>query len=146
MALVHTIARSDGPGYTNPFIARYIFPGGYFPAHCELTAAIARSGLVLTDLEILRLHYAETLKAWRERFMTRRSEAVALKGEVFARMWEFYLAGSEAAFRLQGLVVAQAQMTRSVDALPITRDYMAREEARLAEVEGMVERARVAGE
>ena len=139
VALIHTIGRSDGPGFTNPFIARHIFPGGYFPALSEMLPAIEKAGLIVTDVEVLRLHYAETLKAWRERFMERREEAVALRGEAFARMWEFYLAGSEAAFRHQGLVVFQVQLARRIDALPITRDYIQTAERRLE----MRERARV---
>jgi cyclopropane-fatty-acyl-phospholipid synthase len=131
VALIHTIGRSDGPGFTNPFIAKYIFPGGYFPALSEMLPAIEKAGLVVTDVEVLRLHYAQTLKAWRERFMERRGEAVALRGEAFARMWEFYLAGSEAAFRHQGLVVFQVQLARSIDALPTTRDYIQTAERRL---------------
>jgi cyclopropane-fatty-acyl-phospholipid synthase len=147
VALIHTIARSDGPGYTNPFIARYIFPGGYFPAHSEVMAAVERSGLLLTDVEVLRLHYAETLKSWRERFMANRAQAVALRGESFARMWEFYLAGSEVAFRHQGLVVLQLQLAKAVDTLPITRDYMLAAERRLAMLDGgRAEQPRMAGE
>jgi cyclopropane-fatty-acyl-phospholipid synthase len=124
VVLLHTIGRTDGPGFTNPFIAKYIFPGGYFPALSEIMPAIERSGLVLTDVEVLRLHYAETLKAWRERFMAHREEAVRLKGAPFVRMWEFYLAGSEAAFRFHGLVVFQLQLSRRIDAVPLTRDYI----------------------
>jgi cyclopropane-fatty-acyl-phospholipid synthase len=124
VAVLHSIGRADGPGYTNPFIAKYIFPGGYFPALSEVVPAIERSGLYATDIEILRLHYAETLRAWRERFLAGRQQAVALKGEAFARMWEFYLAGAEAAFRYSGLIVFQIQLAKRVDTLPITRDYM----------------------
>lgn len=125
VALVHTIGRSDGPGFTNPFIAKHIFPGGYFPALSEMLPAIERSGAMLTDVEVLRLHYAETLRAWRRRFRARWTEAVAIAGEPFCRGWEFYLAGSEAAFRCQGLVVFQVQLARRVETLPITRDYIA---------------------
>ena len=132
VALIHTIGRTDGPGHTNPFIERYIFPGGYFPALSELLSPIERSGLIVTDVEVLRLHYAETLKAWRERFLSHRAKAVELRGEAFARMWEFYLAGSEAAFRHQGLVVFQLQLTRRIDALPVTRDYIGDAERRFA--------------
>ncbi len=131
VALLHSIGRSDGPGFTNPFIARYIFPGGYFPALSEVLPAIERAGLIVSDVEILRLHYAETLKAWRERFMAHRTTAAQRKGEAFCRMWEFYLAGSEAAFRHQGLVVFQIQLVKRIDALPITRDYMTESERRL---------------
>ncbi|NWG45810.1 MAG: class I SAM-dependent methyltransferase [Alphaproteobacteria bacterium] len=123
-ALIHFITRSDGPGHTNLFIRKYIFPGGYTPALSEVLPPIERSGLILSDLEILRLHYAETLKAWRERFLAHREEVVRLYDEAFLRMWEFYLAGAEMGFRHQGLVVSQIQLARSIDALPVVRDYM----------------------
>jgi cyclopropane-fatty-acyl-phospholipid synthase len=134
--LLHSIARPEGPGYTNPFIAKYIFPGSYIPALSEVLPAIERSGLLVTDIEILRLHYAETLKAWRERFLARREEAERLYDARFCRMWEFYLASSEMAFRQQGMMVVQVQLTRRQGVVPITRDYMMREEARLRGVEG----------
>ncbi|HEV2955064.1 MAG TPA: cyclopropane-fatty-acyl-phospholipid synthase family protein [Xanthobacteraceae bacterium] len=134
--LLHSIGRAEGPGYTNPFIRKYIFPGGYIPALSEVLPAIERSGLLLTDIEILRLHYAETLKAWRERFMARREEAERLYDARFCRMWEFYLAASEMAFRQQGMMVFQAQLTRRQGVVPMTRDYIMREEARLRGVEG----------
>ena len=123
-ALIHTIGRTDRPAGTNPFIARYIFPGGYIPALSEIMTAVEGAGLIVSDVEVLRLHYAETLKAWRRRFLANRPAAVAIAGEDFVRMWEFYLAGSEAAFRFQNFVVFQLQLTRRVDALPITRSYM----------------------
>jgi cyclopropane-fatty-acyl-phospholipid synthase len=132
VALVHTIGRLDQPTATNPFIATYIFPGGYIPALSEIMRAVERSGLLLADIEVLRLHYAQTLKAWRERFEANRSEAVAVAGEQFCRMWEFYLAGSEAAFRYQGLVVFQLQLVKVIDALPTTRDYMLETERHLS--------------
>ncbi|PZN17282.1 MAG: SAM-dependent methyltransferase [Proteobacteria bacterium] len=147
VAVLHSIGRSDGPGYTNPFIAKYIFPGGYIPALSEVLPAIERAGLIVSDIEILRLHYAETLKAWRERFMARRQEAVALKGEEFCRMWEFYLAGSETAFRYQGMMVFQIQLIKRIDALPIVRDYMLEEERRYYEAtRSRSEPTRLAGE
>jgi cyclopropane-fatty-acyl-phospholipid synthase len=147
VALLHSIGRLDGPGFTNPFIAKYIFPGGYFPALSEVLPAIERSGLIVSDIEILRLHYAETLKAWRERFLAARGRAAALRGEEFCRMWEFYLAGSEAAFRHDALMVFQIQLIRRIDTLPITRDYMFEEERRLARLgaSGVTSR-RLAGE
>ncbi|WP_072390999.1 cyclopropane-fatty-acyl-phospholipid synthase family protein [Hyphomicrobium sp. CS1GBMeth3] len=130
-ALIHTIGRTDRPAATNPFIARYIFPGGYIPALSEIMKAVEASGLVLTDVEVLRLHYAETLLAWRRRFLANRPQAVAIAGEEFCRMWEFYLAGSEAAFREQNFVVFQVQLGRRIDTLPITRDYIAAKEHEL---------------
>ena len=134
--VLHSIGRAEGPGYTNPFIRKYIFPGGYIPALSEVLPAIERSGLLVTDVEILRLHYAETLKAWRERFLARREEAERLYDARFCRMWEFYLAASEMAFREQGMMVFQAQLTRRQGVVPTTRDYLMREEARLRGVEG----------
>ena len=124
VALVHFIARTDGPGTTNPWIRKYIFPGGYSPALSEVLPAIERSGLITTDIEILRLHYAETLRHWRQRFMANWSRAAELYDERFCRMWEFYLTGSEIAFRFQGHVVAQVQLARRVDAVPLTRGYI----------------------
>jgi len=122
--LLHSIGRLDGPGSTNPWIAKYIFPGGYAPALSEIAAVVEKSGLMITDVEVLRLHYAETLRHWRTRFAAHRAEAAALYDERFCRMWEFYLAGSEMAFRHDGEVVFQVQLARRQDAVPLTRDYM----------------------
>lgn len=122
--LIHTIGRTSGPSVTAAFIRKYIFPGGYIPALSEVLPAIEKAGLFVTDVEILRFHYAETLKHWRERFMARRDEAVRIYDERFARMWEFYLAGSEAAFRWQDLVNFQIQISKRRESLPLTRDYM----------------------
>jgi cyclopropane-fatty-acyl-phospholipid synthase len=145
VALIHTIGRAEPPTATNPFIAKYIFPGGYIPALSEMVASIERSGLVITDLEILRLHYAETLRAWRERFVANWDKAAAIQDETFCRMWEFYLAASETAFRYQKLVVFQVQLTKRIKSLPITRDYMYKAERGFVEHEG-VERPRMACE
>jgi len=147
VALLHSIGRSDTPGITNPFIEKYIFPGGYIPALSEVLPAIERAGLIVADVEILRLHYAKTLRAWREAFMARRDEAKRLMGERFCRMWEFYLAGSELAFRYQDLMVFQIQLIKQVDALPLTRDYMLEDERRLQALEkaGEGPRPRLAG-
>jgi cyclopropane-fatty-acyl-phospholipid synthase len=145
VALIHTIGRSEPPTATNPFIAKYIFPGGYIPALSEMVASIERSGLVITDLEILRLHYAETLRAWRERFVANWDKAAAIQDETFCRMWEFYLAASETAFRYQKLVVFQVQLAKRIKTLPITRDYMYKAERGFIEHEG-AERPRMAGE
>jgi cyclopropane-fatty-acyl-phospholipid synthase len=132
VALVHSIGRSDGPGVTPAFIRKYIFPGGYIPALSEVMPVVEQSGLWVTDMEILRLHYAETLKHWRARFMAQWDKARALYDERFCRMWEFYLAASEIAFRLWGQMVFQAQLAKRVDTLPITRDYMLETERDLA--------------
>jgi cyclopropane-fatty-acyl-phospholipid synthase len=131
VALLHTIGRIGEPNAPNPWVTRYIFPGGHIPTLSEIAPAIESSGLMLTDLEVLRLHYAWTLRAWRERFLRRRDEAVRLYDERFCRMWEFYLAAFEAAFRLEDLVVFQVQLTKRNDVLPVTRDYIAAEEAAL---------------
>lgn len=125
VALVHAIGRKDEPNVTNPWVAKYIFPGGYIPALSEVMAAVERSGLWVTDLEVLRLHYAQTLACWRTRFAARRAEIVALYDERLARMFEFYLALSEVSFRMGGHMVWQLQLARRVDALPLTRAYMA---------------------
>src|SRR3989440_6053587 len=145
--LLHSIGRSTGPDVTSPWITKYIFPGGYIPALSEVIPAIERAGLLVCDVEILRLHYAETLRAWRERFMVRREEAVRLYDERFARMWEFSLAASEMSFRKQNLMNFQIQLTRRQGIVPITRDYITREEARLhGDERGRVPRLQVAGE
>jgi cyclopropane-fatty-acyl-phospholipid synthase len=134
--VLHSIGRSEGPGITNPWIAKYIFPGGYMPAVSEVMKAVQDSGLLITDLEILRLHYAETLKAWRERFLAHRDEAERIYDQRFVRMWEFYLACSEMAFREQNLMVMQYQLTKRQGVVPMTRDYIGREESRLRGAEG----------
>ena len=118
VALIHTIGCSGRPTATDPFIAKYIFPGGYIPALSEMVLGIERSGLIIADVEILRLHYAKTLRAWRERFLANWDKAAAIRGERFCRMWEFYLASSEAAFRYRGLVVFQVQLVKRIDACP----------------------------
>jgi cyclopropane-fatty-acyl-phospholipid synthase len=133
--LMHTIGRVDVPTATNPFIDKYIFPGGYIPSMSEVMTSIERSGLTITDVEVLRLHYAETLKAWRERFMARREEAKKLYDEKFCRIWEFYLASSESAFRWQGLVVFQFQLAHDQQAVPLTRDYIQDAENCLRQIE-----------
>jgi cyclopropane-fatty-acyl-phospholipid synthase len=145
--LLHSIGRSEGPGITNPWINKYIFPGGYIPALSEVLPAVERAGLLVTDIEILRLHYAETLKNWRERFLAHRDDLPKTYDERFVRMWEFYLAASEMAFREQNLMVMQLQLTKRQGVVPITRDYIAREEARLRGLErGSRPPLRLAGE
>lgn len=125
VALLHTIGRSGGPGVTNPWIAKYIFPGGYCPALSEIVAAAEQSGLWVTDVEVLRLHYAETLKAWRERFESNLGQIRKIHDERFCRMWRFYLVTSELVFRRNGHVVFQVQLAKKQDAVPLTRDYLA---------------------
>ena len=122
--LLHTIGHLDGPWDPNPWLDKYIFPGGHLPALSQMVSAIERSGLIVTDVECLRLHYAKTLAEWRRRFMARRDEVLALYDERFCRMWEFYLAACEASFRYGNLGVFQVQCAHRVDALPITRDYI----------------------
>jgi cyclopropane-fatty-acyl-phospholipid synthase len=135
VALLHTIGCGDEPGPTNPWVTKYIFPGGYLPALSDVTPVIEKSDLITTDIETLRLHYAFTLKHWRDRFLARRDEMVKLYDERFCRMWEFFLAASEAAFRFDRTLVFQIQMAKHEDAVPITRDYIVRREAELRQVE-----------
>ena len=126
VALLHSIGRLHGPFATDPWLTKYIFPGGYAPALSEVMPYVERSGLVTTDIEVLRLHYALTLRHWRTRFDAHREEIKALYDDVFCRMFEFYLAGSELAFRRCGQMIWQMQMSRAIDAVPITRDYLAK--------------------
>ena len=125
--LLHSIGRMEPPGGTNTWLRKYIFPGGYTPALSEVLAAIEKAGLWVTDIEVLRLHYAETLRQWRERFLENRERIKQLSGydDRFCRMWEFYLAGCEVAFRYMNQMVFQIQIARRQDAVPLTRDYMA---------------------
>ncbi len=124
VALIHTIGRASPPGYTSPWIAKYIFPGGYVPAMSEAFAAIEKERLFATDVEIWRLHYAETLKHWHDRFMANIDEARALYDDRFCRMWRYYLVASELTFRLNTQVVFQFQLAHRQDAVPLTRDYL----------------------
>ena len=145
--VLHSIGRSTGPDVTSPWITKYVFPGGYIPALSEVMPAVEKAGLLVCDMEILRLHYAQTLKAWRERFMARREEAVRLYDERFARMWEFYLAASEMSFRKQNMMNFQLQLTKRQGVVPVTRDYIGREEARLRGIEQSARpRLQLAGE
>lgn len=128
VALIHAIGRADGPGSTNPWIAKYIFPGGYSPALSEVLSVVEKSGLWATDIEVLRLHYAKTLEHWRQRFARHRATLAKLYDERFCRMFEFYLVGSELAFRRMGHMNWQLQLTKHVTALPLARDYMVRTE------------------
>jgi cyclopropane-fatty-acyl-phospholipid synthase len=124
VALLHSIGRKDGPGTTSPWMRKYIFPGGYVPALSEVLPMVEELRLWVTDIEILRLHYAETLRAWRRRFERNRDRVKALYDERFCRMWEMYIVGSEIAFRRQDHMVFQMQLAKTVDAVPLTRDYM----------------------
>lgn len=135
VALLHSINRSDGPGVTSAWISRYIFPGGYIPALSEVIPHMEEQGLYITDIEILRLHYAETLRHWSRRFAGNRERAKAIYDERFCRMWEFYLAGSECAFRFGGMNNFQIQFGKNQHILPLTRDYIVHEEDRLRKIE-----------
>ncbi len=124
--LLHAIGRMEPPGATNTWLKKYIFPGGYTPALSEVLTAIEKVGLWVTDMEILRLHYAETLRQWRQRFLANRERIKQQAGydDRFCRMWEFYLAGCEVAFRYMNQMVFQIQIARKQDAVPLTRDYL----------------------
>jgi cyclopropane-fatty-acyl-phospholipid synthase len=129
LALIHTIGHIGPPNYGDPWLQKYIFPGGYTPALSEIQKAVDRHTLVPTDIEALRLHYAETLRHWYERFMAHADEARELYDERFVRMWRYYLLSTEASFRPGGSVlVYQLQLGKSLDAAPITRDYLYRSE------------------
>ena len=130
--LLHSIGRFGPPGATSPWIEKYIFPGVYAPALSEVLAAIESVGLFVTDIEILRLHYAETLRSWRQRFRTHWVEAARIYDERFCRMWDFYLASCEAAFRSGSMMVFQVQVTKNLQAVPLTRDYIFAAEAALS--------------
>jgi cyclopropane-fatty-acyl-phospholipid synthase len=124
VALLHTIARADGPGATDPWTAKYIFPGGYSPALSQIVPAVERAWLWITDIEVLRLHYAHTLKAWYDRCAAQEDAITALYDARFYRMWMFYLAAAWCAFANDGHMNVQVQMTKRRDALPLSRDYM----------------------
>src|SRR5207237_4515636 len=124
ISLWHSIDRMDWPGTTNPWIRKYIFPGGYCPALSEVVPVAERRRLWITDIEVLRLHYAETLRQWRARFQQNREPIRALYDERFCRMWETYLVGAELSFRNGGMLVFQMQMAKQVDTVPLTRDYI----------------------
>lgn len=126
VALIHSIGRAKPPGVTSPWITKYIFPGGYVPSMSEMTAAIEQSGLITTDLEVWRLHYAETLRHWYDRFVDRIDEARRLYDDKFCRMWRYYLKACELTFRLDKQVVFQVQLAHQQDAVPLTRDYLYR--------------------
>ena len=129
VAVVHTIGRYDTPGPVNPWIARYIFPGTYVPTLSELMPAIEEQNLLVTDIEVLKRHYAKTLRAWRDRFVSNRDRACAMYDERFCRMWEFYLTACEVGFLSKELNVFQIQLAKDLDAVPETRDYIHQFEA-----------------
>jgi cyclopropane-fatty-acyl-phospholipid synthase len=132
VALLHAIGRKGGPGVTAAWVRKYIFPGGYSPALSETLAAIEKAGLWVTDIEVLRLHYALTLREWERRFQSNRARIAELLDERFCRMWEFYLIVSELSFTHGKHMNFQIQMTKQVGTLPLQRDYMAETESRLA--------------
>ena len=123
VAVIHSIGKMSGPGRTNAFTQKYIFPGGYIPGISEVLPAIEKAGLWITDIEVLRLHYADTCREWRRRFLAD-PEIPTLYDERFRRMWEFYLAGAELGFRYGGHMVFQLQLAKRVDTVPLTRDYL----------------------
>jgi cyclopropane-fatty-acyl-phospholipid synthase len=135
VGVLHSINRSEGPGATNAWINKYIFPGGYIPALSEVVPRIERNGLYITDIEILRLHYAQTLREWGKRFEANRDRAKGIYDERFCRMWEFYLAGAETSFRFGGMNNFQIQFAKDQHVLPLTRNYMIAEEERLREID-----------
>ncbi|MFZ0694049.1 MAG: cyclopropane-fatty-acyl-phospholipid synthase family protein [Alphaproteobacteria bacterium] len=122
--LLHSIGRSDPPAPVNAFIRKYIFPGGDLPSLSDVMAAAERSGLLVTDIEILRLHYANTLREWHRRFAANRDKVKRMFDERFCRMWELYLIGSEMSFRHQNIMVFQLQLAKRQDTVPLTRDYI----------------------
>lgn len=133
--LLHTIGCSGTPGFVMPWLNKYIFPGAYVPSMSEIVPIAERRGFMITDIEILQGHYALTLRKWRENFLRRRREAVALYDERFCRMWEFYLAAGEVAFRCEDVNIFQIQLTKAPGVTPLTRTYIAERESKLREIE-----------
>ncbi len=147
IALLHTIGRTDGPGATSPWVDKYIFPGGYIPGLSEIVPHIERAGLIILDIEVLRLHYAKTLQDWADRFQANREKAKTMYDERFCRMWEFYLTGARFAFLYEHHVVWQIQLAKNIYALPhITRDYIAARENELRARESPAADLRLAGQ
>ncbi|MBT4880112.1 MAG: class I SAM-dependent methyltransferase [Alphaproteobacteria bacterium] len=124
VSLIHSIFRSELPGVTSQWAKKYIFPGGYSPALSEVMKSIEKTELVVSDMETLRLHYAETLKSWRIRFIKNWDKVKGIYDERFCRMWHFYLAGCEAVFRNENYMVFQIQLCKKFDTVPMTRDYI----------------------
>ena len=124
VALIHTIGSVNPPRDPHPWITKYIFPGGYTPSLSEVVGPIEKSGLIVNDLEVLRMHYSHTLRNWKERFLSKREEILTTFDEKFFRMWEFYLAGCEMAFKWGDQVVFQFQLGKKLTSSPNTRDYI----------------------
>ena len=124
LALIHTIGSIDGPRDPQPWITKYIFPGGYTPSMSELASPIEKSGLIVSDIEVLRMHYSHTLRHWKERCISNKSKILEMFDEKFFRMWEFYLTSCELAFKLEDQVVFQFQLTKDLTTAPTTRDYI----------------------
>ncbi len=124
VALIHTIGSVNPPRGPQPWITKYIFPGGYTPSLSEVSLPIEKSGLIISDIEVLRMHYAHTLKNWKERFMSKKEKVLEMFDEKFFRMWEFYLVSCEMAFKWSDQVVFQFQLTKKFKGTPITRDYI----------------------
>ena len=124
LALIHTIGSINGPRDPQPWITKYIFPGGYTPSMSELASPIEKSGLIVSDIEVLRMHYSHTLRHWKERCISNKSKILEMFDEKFFRMWEFYLTSCELAFKLEDQVVFQFQLTKDLTIAPTTRDYI----------------------
>ena len=124
VALIHTIGSSKPPRYPQPWITKYIFPGGYTPSLSQIARPIEDSGLVISDIEVLRMHYSHTLRHWKERFLSKKESVLEMFDEKFYRMWEFYLASCEIAFKWGDQVVFQLQLTKDNISTPTTRDYI----------------------
>ncbi len=123
VALIHTIGSVDSPRDPHPWITKYIFPGGYTPSLSEIAGPIEKSGLIINDMEVLRMHYSHTLRHWKERFLSKKEEVLIMFDEKFFRMWEFYLTGCEMAFKWGDQVVFQFQLSKKLMSTPNTRDY-----------------------
>tara|TARA_B100000131_G_scaffold55978_1_gene51216 strand:- start:14 stop:1201 length:1188 start_codon:yes stop_codon:yes gene_type:complete len=124
IALIHTIGSVDLPRDPQPWITKYIFPGGYTPSLSEVVRPIERSSLIISDMEVLRMHYSHTLRHWKERFLNKKEQVLERFDEKFFRMWEFYLAGCEMAFKWGDQVVFQFQLSKKLTSVPNTRDYI----------------------
>ena len=124
ISLIHTIGSVNSPKEPQPWITKYIFPGGYTPSLSEIAGPIEKSGLIISDMEVLRMHYSHTLRHWKERFLSKKQEVLEMFDEKFMRMWEFYLASCEMVFKWGDQVVFQLQLTKNFTSVPNTRDYI----------------------